>query len=201
MAHSIRVSPSRKAGSGRGAGARASAPVLVWFSAAILLLFVAAALLGRFLPLPDPYSQDIMSSLSPPARAHLLGTDQLGRDLLSRIVAGSRYSLVIGLGAVGIGLFLGVPFGMAAGYFRGWLDALFIRIIDVFLAFPGIILALAVVAILGSGLGSLILAVSMRSFPVFARVARAETLSLREREFVQGAKAVDRAPGASSCAT
>jgi peptide/nickel transport system permease protein len=110
--------------------------------------------------------------------------------MLSRIVAGSTYSLIIGLGAIAVGILSGVPLGMLAGYHRGPLDQLVTRVVDVFLAFPGIILALVIVAILGPGLFSLVLAVGMRSFPVFARVARAETLALREREFVQGARAL-----------
>ncbi|MEX2542899.1 MAG: ABC transporter permease [Trueperaceae bacterium] len=156
----------------------------------ILIVFVLSALIGPWLPLPDPYAQRIIASLEGPSLEHPLGTDQLGRDMLSRIVAGARYSLVIGLGAVGIGVLVGVPLGMLAGYRRGWLDKVFSRVIDVFLAFPGIILALMVVAILGPGLNSLVIAVGLRSFPVFGRVSRGETIALREREYVQGARAL-----------
>lgn len=170
------------------------APVLVWFSLAVLALFLFAALFGGVLPLPDPYRQDIMVSLELPSVEHPLGTDQLGRDILSRIVAGSRYSLIIGLGAVGLGIISGVPFGVLAGYLGGWTDRIFARVVDVFLAFPGIILALGVVAVLGPGLLSLILAVGMQSLPVFARVARAETLFLRDREFVLSARAIGLGP-------
>ncbi len=165
-------------------------PFGVAVSLVILALFVVSAVFGPLFPLPDPYRQSLIESLEGPSRAHPLGTDQLGRDMLARIVAGSRYSLIIGLGAIGVGALTGVPLGMLAGYRRGWLDQVVTRIIDVFLAFPGIILALVVVAILGPGLSSLVLAVGLRSFPVFARVARAETLALREREYVQGAKAL-----------
>ena len=165
-------------------------PFGVLLSIVILLAFVGAAAFGDLLPLADPYRQSLMRSLEGPSSDHWLGTDQLGRDILARIVAGSRYSLLIGLGAIAVGLFTGVPVGMLAGYHRGALDQFVTRVIDVFLAFPGIILALVIVAILGPGLPSLVLAVGVRSFPVFARVARAETLTLREREFVQGARAL-----------
>jgi peptide/nickel transport system permease protein len=165
-------------------------PFGVTVSIVILVAFVVTALFGHLFGLPDPYAQSLIESLEGPSRAHPLGTDQLGRDMLSRIVAGSRYSLVIGLGAIAVGALTGVPLGMLAGYQRGWLDQVVTRVIDVFLAFPGIILALVIVAILGPGLSSLVLAVGLRSFPIFARVARAETLALREREYVQGARAL-----------
>lgn len=165
-------------------------PFGVVVSIVILFLFVVSALFGHLFGLPDPYGQSLIDSLQGPSRAHPLGTDQLGRDMLSRIVAGSRYSLIIGLGAIGVGAITGVPLGMLAGYRRGWLDQVVTRVVDVFLAFPGIILALVIVAILGPGLSSLVLAVGLRSFPVFARVARAETLALSEREYVQGARAL-----------
>jgi len=162
----------------------------VQLSIAILVLFVLAAAFGPLLPLPDPYAQRLVVSLEGPTWIHPLGTDQLGRDMLSRIVAGSRYSLLIGLGAIVVGVLGGVPLGLLAGYHRGSLDQVVTRVIDVLLAFPGIILALVVVAILGPGLFSLVFAVGLRSLPVFARVARAEALALREREFVQSARAL-----------
>lgn len=165
-------------------------PFGVSVSVVILALFVVSAIFGPLFPLPDPYAQRLIESFEGPSWAHPLGTDQLGRDMLARIVAGARYSLIIGLGAIGVGALTGVPLGMLAGYRRGWLDQVVTRILDVFLAFPGIILALVVVAILGPGLSSLVLAVGLRSFPVFARVGRAETLALRERDYVQGATAL-----------
>lgn len=174
----------------RRARLRRGPPVGVGISISILLIFVLCALFGHLLPLPDPYAQRLIESLEGPTLRHPLGTDQLGRDMLSRVVAGSRYSLVIGLGAILVGGVTGVPLGMLAGFRRSWLDQIVSRIIDIFLAFPGIILALIIVAILGPGLFSLVLAVGLRSFPVFARVARAETLALRERDYVQGARAL-----------
>jgi peptide/nickel transport system permease protein len=169
-------------------------PLLVKCSFCVVALLVFLACAGPLLPLADPYAQDIGKGMEMPSAAHLLGTDQLGRDLLSRIVAGSRFSTVIGLGAVSVGLLVGVPFGVFAGFYGRWLDVVFARTIDILLAFPGIILALAVVAVTGPGVSSLIFAVGLRTIPVFARVARAETISLRPRDFVEAARALGCRP-------
>ncbi len=165
-------------------------------SFAFILFLAIAALFSPLLPLPDPYQQDIMESNIPPFAtiAHLLGTDELGRDMLSRVVFGSRFSLFIGLGSVAVGLLAGVPLGLLAGFFGAWIDALISRVIDVILAFPGIILALAVVAISGPGITNLIIAVGLRTLPVFARVARGQTLTVRQRDFVQAAFAIGCRP-------
>ena len=165
-------------------------PLLAKLSVAIIALLVMLAIFGFLLPLRNPYAQNIMKAMELPSAEHWFGTDQLGRDLLSRIVAGSRFSLLIGIGAVSVGLLIGVPFGMLAGFYGRWVDATFARVVDVLLAFPGIILALAVVAVTGPGIGNLILAVGFRTIPVFARVARAETLSLSQRDFVEAARAM-----------
>jgi len=164
--------------------------VLIVFSLFVLALLIFAALFGPYLPLPDPYAQDLTRSLEMPSSKHWLGTDQFGRDQFSRIVAGARFTLIIGLGAVGFGFLVGSLFGLLAGYLGRWVDALFSRVIDVMLAFPAIILALGVMAVAGPGLGSLILAVGVRSIPVFGRLSRGQTLSLREKEFVQSARAI-----------
>lgn len=166
----------------------------VKFSLAIIVMLGFVAFFGALLPLPNPYAQNIIRALELPSPNHWLGTDQLGRDLLSRIVAGSRFSLLIGFGAVFVGLVVGLPFGMLAGYYGRWVDTVFARVIDILLAFPGIILALAVVAVTGPGIGSLIFAVGLRTIPVFARVSRAETLSLRQRDFVEAARALGCRP-------
>lgn len=169
---------------------RITLPGLVLVSLVIIALLIFAAVLGPWLPLPDPYHQDIMGSMQGPSLAHWLGTDQFGRDQLARIVAGARMTLLIGVGSVALGLVVGTLSGMLAGYFLGWFDAVFSRVIDVLLAFPTIILALGVVAVAGPGFSSLILAVGLRSIPVFGRVARGQTLTLRDREFIQAARAV-----------
>ncbi|MBI4278787.1 MAG: ABC transporter permease [Armatimonadetes bacterium] len=169
-------------------------PLPVRLSCGVLGVLALAAVFGPLLPVRNPYAQDLMAALRPPGAPHWLGTDQLGRDLLARIVIGSRFSLLIGLGAVAVGLTGGVPFGMVAGFYGGWVDALFTRVIDVLLAFPGIILALAVVAVTGPGIGNLTFAVGLRTLPVLARVARGQTLALRNREFVDAARALGCRP-------
>jgi len=166
----------------------------VKFSLSVIVFLCLIAVFGPFLPVADPYAQDISKALQLPSMDHWFGTDQLGRDLLSRTIAGSRFSLLIGFGAVIVGLMIGVPFGMMAGYYGRWVDAIFARVIDVLLAFPGIVLALAVVAVTGPGISNLILAVGLRTIPVFARVSRAETLSLRQRDFVDAARALGCPP-------
>jgi len=163
---------------------------LVKASLAIMGILIVIAVLGPLLPIADPYAQNISKSMQMPSLAHWLGTDQLGRDILSRLVAGSRFSLVIGFGAVVVGLVIGVPFGMLAGYHGRWVDAVFGKIVDVLLSFPGIILALAIVTVTGPGVGNLIFAIGLRTIPMFARVARAETLSLKQRDFVEAARAL-----------
>lgn len=174
----------------RGSIGRLWISLLVFISLSVLALLIFAAFFGPYLPLPDPYAQNLTRSLEMPSAKHWLGTDQFGRDQFSRIVAGARFTLVIGVGAVGFGFFVGSLFGLLAGYFGRWIDALFTRVIDVMLAFPAIILALGVMAVAGPGLGSLILAVGVRSIPVFGRLSRGQTLSLREKEFVQSARAI-----------
>ena len=174
----------------RGSIGRLWISLLVFLSLSVLALLIFAALFGPYLPLPDPYAQNLTRSLEMPSSKHWLGTDQFGRDQFSRIVAGARFTLVIGIGAVGFGFLVGSLFGLLAGYFGRWMDALFSRVIDVMLAFPAIILALGVMAVAGPGLGSLILAVGVRSIPVFGRLSRGQTLSLREKEFVQSARAI-----------
>ncbi len=169
-------------------------PWSVKFSLAVIGLLGLAALFGFLFPLPSPYAQNIGNALQLPSPEHWLGTDSLGRDMLSRIIAGSRFSLLIGFGAVAVGLAIGLPFGLVAGYYGGLVDTVFARVIDILLAFPGIILALAVVAITGPGIGNLILAVGLRTIPVFARVSRAETLALRQRDFVEAARALGCRP-------
>jgi len=169
-------------------------PWSVRFGLAVIGLLGLVAVCGPLFPLPDPYAQNIVNALQLPSAMHWLGTDSLGRDLLSRIVAGSRFSLLIGFGAVAVGLAIGLPFGLLAGYYGGLVDTIFARVIDILLAFPGIVLALAVVAITGPGIGNLILAVGLRTIPVFARVSRAETLALRQRDFVEAARALGCRP-------
>ena len=138
----------------------------------------------------DPLKTDLRSVLEPPSHAHVLGTDELGRDLLSRIIAGSRISVSVGVLAVILGLLVGVPIGLITGYFGGLTDSVGMRLVDVLLAFPRLLLALLVMAALGVGLRNTAIAVSVFSIPIFARVARATALKLREQDFVDAARAL-----------
>jgi peptide/nickel transport system permease protein len=160
--------------------------------AVVVLAAVFAPLVSPF----DPLAQDIGQRLKEPgwhdaqARVHLLGTDHLGRDILSRIIHGSRIALLVGLAAVLISGLLGMAIGLVAGYFRGKVDDVLMRLADVQLAFPFILLAIAVIGVLGPSLRNIIIVIGVSSWVVYARVVRGEVLSIREREFVQAAIAL-----------
>ena len=165
-------------------------------AAAVLLLIVASAVLAPWIAPYSPVTVDIQHRLGPPAwmdggtRAHLLGTDQIGRDLLSRVIYGGRVSLVIGMAAVVVSSTLGVLLGLAAGYFAGRLDWTIMTVINVILTFPFVLLALAVIAVLGPSLINMIIVLGIADWPLYARVIRAETLAIREREFVLAGRAL-----------
>jgi peptide/nickel transport system permease protein len=151
-------------------------------------LVTAIALAAPLAPY-DPVGTDTAHVLEPPRRAHPFGTDDLGRDILSRIMHGARISLAVGIGAVALAAAAGIPLGLAAGYWRR-LDDPLMRLMDLVLAFPAIILALAIVAAAGPSLGNVLVAVAFVNVPVFARLARGQTLTLREREYVTAARAL-----------
>jgi peptide/nickel transport system permease protein len=165
--------------------------------AAVILAAVFAPLVSPF----DPLAQDIGQRLKEPGwqdaggRVHLLGTDHLGRDILSRIIHGSRIALLVGLSAVAISGVLGMAIGLVAGYFRGKVDDVLMRLADVQLAFPFILLAIAVIGVLGPNLRNIIIVIGVSSWVVYARVVRGEVLSIREREFVQAAIALGSRDG------
>jgi peptide/nickel transport system permease protein len=138
----------------------------------------------------SPIEQDFSVALQGPTHAHLFGTDDVGRDLLSRVIHGARISLSVGLISVGIGSVIGVILGVIAGFYGGIIDTLLLRFMDVLLAFPGILLALAVVAVLGPGLYNVMIAVGLGGIPAYTRLARASTLSVRERDYVLAARAI-----------
>jgi len=169
-----------------------------WGVAASLVLVVIVGT-AIFAPLLAPYSPtvvDIQHRLGPPAwmdggtRAHVLGTDQVGRDLLSRMIYGGRVSLIIGVTAVLLSATIGVLLGMAAGYFGTRIDWTIMAVINVMLTFPFVLLALAVIAVLGPSLVNMILVIGVADWPLYARVIRAETLAIREREFVLAGRAL-----------
>jgi peptide/nickel transport system permease protein len=162
---------------------------LALFGLGLVASLTTLATVAPILPLPDPFTTDLTQRLLPAGSAvHLLGTDQLGRDLLSRLVWGTRASLAVGFFAVLIAAFFGTLLGLVAGWFRGWADTLLMRGIDVLLAFPYLLLALAIVAALGPGLRNAMIAIAVVNIPLFARTLRGEVLGLTERAFVDAAR-------------
>jgi peptide/nickel transport system permease protein len=159
-----------------------------------VLVLLLAAVAGPSVT-TDPYAQDLGRALEGPSRAHWLGTDQLGRDLLARLVLGARFSLAIGLGATLFGLVIGGTAGVIGAYLGGIVDAVVLRAADLLLTFPGILIALMVVAVTGTGLANVVVAVGLRAVPVFARVARSSALVAREHDSVLAARALGASTG------
>jgi peptide/nickel transport system permease protein len=198
MAGSTRASgPPRPARSGRPALARRILGSPSGALGAFLLAGLTAAAFGAsWVPPYDPAAQDLGATVRPPSLApvrghvHLLGTDQLGRDILSRLLVGLRISLLVALVVVPVSLLLGLATGMVTGYRGGWLDLALMRVVDAQLAIPTLLLMIAVVAVLGSGLLQIVLVLAIAGWPTYARVVRAEVLALRERDFVTAARAV-----------
>ena len=158
----------------------------------IIIIFVLMAVLAPVIsPYPaDVYSTHIQEKLLPPSSAHILGTDELGRDVLSRVIFGTRVSISAALIAVAIALLIGVPLGAIAGAYGGWVDNVVMRITDVFLSFPPLLLAIALVALLGSGLQNAIIAIVISWWPWYTRLVRGQAVSIRERKFVQAAETI-----------
>ena len=162
--------------------------------AAVFLVVVLSAVLAPVISPHDPLSVDIRHRMVPPAwmdggtRAHILGTDQIGRDLLSRVIWGGRVSLLVGVCAVLLSSTIGVLFGLAAGYFGAEVDWSIMTLINVMLTFPFVLLALAVIAVLGPSVPNMIAVLGATGWPIYARVIRAETFALREQEFVTAAR-------------
>jgi peptide/nickel transport system permease protein len=159
------------------------------FAMMVIVIFVVVGVLASVLAPQDPNAQDLVARLKPPlSPGHVLGTDVLGRDVLSRLIYGTRVSLVVGFTAVALAGVLGVVVGLVSGYFGGWVDSVFMRVVDAWLAFPFLLMAIAIVAILGPGLKNIVIALAITGWVVYARLVRGETLSLREREFVLSAR-------------
>lgn len=156
----------------------------------ILLVMVLGALLAPWIAPQDPFEQAPVERLAPPGGKYLLGADHLGRDILSRILHGGRNSLTVGLIAVGIGLTVGTALGLTSAFYGRLVDTVIMRCMDVLLAFPGILLALAVVAALGAGLVNCMIAVGIWSIPVFARIVRGSALAVRQQDYVLAATAL-----------
>lgn len=160
----------------------------------ILILFVITAIMAPVISPYDPMAQNLQEGLRPPSIHHPFGQDKLGRDILSRVIFGSRVSLKVGLIAVTVSLIIGTLLGSWAGFASGAVDHIITRLIDIVMAFPGILLALAVMAVLGPSLNNVILALCLVSWVGFARLARGQVLSIKERDYIQAAKAVGASP-------
>jgi peptide/nickel transport system permease protein len=168
-------------------------PAIGWpalAAALFLLLIVAVALFAPLVAPASPNSQDLLTRLKPPSLDHLLGTDEYGRDQLSRLLFGARISLIAAVEVVAIGIAIGVPSGMLAGYAGGLVDSMLSRINDALMSVPGLVLALTIVAVLGAGLGSAMLAVGIVFMPRFFRVARAATQDVRGETFIEASHAI-----------
>jgi peptide/nickel transport system permease protein len=156
---------------------------------AIVCAFVAVSLLAPYLAPKNPTQQHIMLRRNPPSRVFLLGNDELGRDVLSRLIYGSRVALSVGVTAVVIGLSLGTSLGLLGGYVGGRVDAVVVGIADIFLAFPQLLLALAIVGALGPSIVNAMIAIGIATMPTYARIVRGAALSVKGREFVEAARA------------
>jgi peptide/nickel transport system permease protein len=157
----------------------------------VILAAAAAALLAPHLPLGDPDAVDTPNRLRPPLTSgHWLGTDEFGRDLLARLIWGARVSLLAGVATAGAAMLIGVVLGIVGGYYTGWTETVVMRLTDILMAFPYILLAIAIVAGLGPGLRNAMIAITIVGFPIYTRLVRGIVLSVREREFVEAARAL-----------
>jgi ABC-type dipeptide/oligopeptide/nickel transport system permease subunit len=160
----------------------------------IVLVLLLTGLLAPLLAPHNPYEQNLSITFQPPGAAHLFGTDEYGRDMFSRVIYGARLSLLEITASVGMSLAIGVPLGLFAGYVGGFTDQAVLWLIDILYAFPGIVLAILIVAILGPGLFDTLVAISIFTIPVYTRLARNLTLSLKQMEYVEAARALGAGP-------
>ncbi len=156
----------------------------------IVLLYVVVAAFAPYIAPYDPYKQDLNSSFAPISWEHPLGCDEFGRDLLSRIIYGARVSITIQIGSIVIALLVGVFLGAVGGYYGGKLDEVIMRLMDILLAFPGMLLALAIISMLGPSLRNLIIAIGIYSIPQFARITRGAVIAVKENEYIKAARAI-----------
>lgn len=180
--------PASRQSAFRGVLARLN--LTTWVGVAIVVLLVLAAIFAPYLATHPPAKQSIMDQLAPPGGGYLLGADQFGRDIWSRLLFGARYSLTIGLFAILTALVIGSLIGMTAGYRGGRTDILLMQVMDVILAFPSLILGLALVALMGATMTNIVIAIAFTATPAFARIARAAVIAQRDREYVQACRAM-----------
>ncbi|MDQ7843101.1 MAG: ABC transporter permease [Armatimonadota bacterium] len=161
----------------------------------VVLLIVFLAVFAAWIAPYNPIRPDFFNTLKPPSRQHLMGTDDLGRDVLSRVIFGTRTSLLAGVISVGIAVLAGLPLGLISGYYRGRLDDVLMRITDAMLSFPFLVLALALAAVLGAGLDKAMIAIGIVFMPGFIRLSRGQVLSEREQNYVEAARALGAGDG------
>ncbi len=164
--------------------ARVRLAVFLLLAALLLLVTIFAEQLAPY----DPYAQDLGAAHQPPSRAHIMGTDRYGRDMFSRVLVGARTSIFSTLALVAIISVFGTVVGTLCGWYGGWVDSIVMRVSDVCLAFPGLVFAMAVAALLNGGVGSAVLALAVVSWPKYSRVARSQTLALRDGPFIDAAR-------------
>jgi peptide/nickel transport system permease protein len=160
----------------------------IWIGLTVIGLMIFLALTADFLTPYDPNYQDYRALRQPPSLEHPFGTDQVGRDVYSRVIYGTRISLLVGVIAVGIGMTAGVVIGLVAGLYGGWVEEILMRVMDAIYAFPALVLALAITAALGTGIVNIMIAIGVVYMPSYARLVRGQVLSVREREFVIAAR-------------
>ena len=160
------------------------------FGLAIFLAVILAAVFAPWIWPVDPLEQDVVERLVGPSLAHPLGTDSFGRDVLARLLHAGRISLLIGISSIALAMLVGSAIGIAAGYIGGWFDAMVTSLLDVLLSFPTLLLGLMVVAMLGSSVENLVLAIALTELAPFARVARAPTIALKNRDFIEAGRAL-----------
>ena len=156
----------------------------------LILLLILVAIFGPYLTVHDPVRVDFMNRLQSPSAEFWLGTDHNGRDIFTRLIHGMRITLYVGFSSVLVGALIGVPLGILAGFYGGALDSVIMRVIDVLLAFPGILLAIALVSVLGGSINNVIIAVAIFSIPTFARVVRGSTLTIKKLEYIDAVRAL-----------
>lgn len=156
----------------------------------IIFLLIIVALFGKFFMPYDPYVGELSQSLQAPSAAHIFGTDEQGRDILSRIIDGTKISLRVGVTSVAIALSIGTVIGSIAGYYGGKIDMLLMRIMDIILAFPSLLLAIAFMSVLGRGIDKAVIAISIVTIPEYARIVRGCILTVKENEYVQAARVI-----------
>ncbi len=161
-----------------------------WVGLVIFVIVVLAAVFAPWIAPLDPLDQNVMLRLKPPSEDNWLGTDYYGRDIYARLVYGARISLIIGLASTALSMVIGSAIGMIAGWRGGRLDTLIMQLMDILLAFPSLILGLIIVAMLGPSMTNIIVAIALTSIPPFARIARAPTIAMKEREFVDACRAL-----------